>query len=126
VRSAWLFFVILFLVPCLETQGQSVPASTDAKSSVSLDLPLSQRGYKPKISLQAALKIAEDYVAAQHINVSDSWLSEARLFLYGDNDKAEKRNPCWLFVWITNSGRMGVHLDVIVSMDGKAIVSPSL
>jgi hypothetical protein len=126
VRSASLFLVILFLVPCLETQGQSVPASSDAKSSLALALPLSQRGYKPKISLQAALKIAEDYVAAEHINVSDGWLSEARLFLHGDSDKAEKRNPCWLFVWITNSGRMGMRLDVIVSMDGKAMVSPSI
>jgi hypothetical protein len=39
--------------------------------------------------LQAALKIAEDFVAAEHIDVSGGWLHEARFTLYGDKTKPE-------------------------------------
>jgi hypothetical protein len=126
MRPALLFLVVAFLIPCLKAKGQSDPTSATAQTSVPLDLPTSQRGYKRKISLQAALKIAESYVTAEHINVSDGWLSEARIILYGDRAKADKdKDPCWLFVWITGS-RIRVDVDVIVSMDGKAMVLPSI
>jgi hypothetical protein len=62
VRPALLFVAMAFLIPYLKAQGQSNPSSTTAQSSVPLDLPTSHRWYKPKISLQAALKIAESYV----------------------------------------------------------------
>jgi hypothetical protein len=76
--------------------------------------------------LQAALKIAESYVIAEHINVSDGWLSEARIILYGDKAKADKdKDLCWLFVWIRGSSHTGELVDVIVSMDGKAMILPS-
>jgi hypothetical protein len=126
MRPALLFAVMALLLPYSEAQGQSGSASPAAKSGVPLDLPLSHRGYKPQISLQVALTIAERYVAAEHINVSDGWLSEARFFLYGDSAKAERdKEPCWLFVWITDSS-LGGHVDVIVSMDGKAMRPPTM
>jgi hypothetical protein len=126
MRPALLFAVMALVIPYSEAQVQSCPASAAAKNGVPLDLPLSHRGYKPKISLQAALKIAESYVAAGHINVSDGWLSEARFFLYGDRAKADRdKEPCWLFVWITDSS-LGGHVDVMVFMDGKAMRSPTM
>jgi len=126
MRPALLFAVIALLIPYSEGQGQSVPASAAAQSGVSLHLPTPPRGYKPKVSLQDALKIAEGYVAAEHINVSDGWLSEVRFFLYADGAKAERdKEPSWLFVWITDSS-LGGHIDVIVSMDGKAMRSPTM
>jgi hypothetical protein len=126
MRPALLFALMALLIPSSEAHCQSGSASSAAQNGVPLDLPLSHRGYKPKISLQAALKIAESYVAAEHINASDGWLSEARFFLYGDSAKAERdREPCWLFVWITDSS-LGGHVDVIVSMDGKAVRPPTM
>jgi hypothetical protein len=126
LRPALLFAVMALLIPYSEDQGQSVPASPAVQSGVPLNLPTSPRGYKPKISLQAALKIAESYVAAEHINVSDGWLSEARLFLYGDGAKADRdKELSWLFVWITDSS-LGGHVDVIVSMHGKAMRLPTM
>jgi hypothetical protein len=125
MRPALLFAVMALLTPYSEGQGQSVPPSPAAQTGVPLNLPMSLRGHKPKISLQAALKIAENYIAAKHINVSDGWLSEARFFLYGDQAKAdEAKEPSWLFVWISDSP--GGRVDVIVSMDGEPMCLPTM
>jgi len=122
-----LFFALMALcIPYSEAQRQPASASGVAKDSIQVDLPTSQRQYKPKILLQAALKIAESYVTAEDIDVSEGWLSEARFFLYGDNIKADRtKEPRWLFVWITNE-RLGGRIEVIVSMDGKAMRLPSM
>lgn len=126
MRLALLFAAMAFVIPYSETQGQSPSRSAAAQNGIPLGLPASRRGYKPKISLQDALKIAESYVAADHLNVSDGWLSEARFFLYGENTKSGRdKEPCWLFVWTTDS-RLGGHVEVVVSMDGKAMRSPSI
>lgn len=126
MRLVWVFALMALLIPYCKSQSQSVSSSSAAQSGVPLDLPRSARGYKPKISLQAALKIAETYVAVEHINVSDGWLLEARFFLYGDSAKADRdREPCWLFVWNSDTS-LGGYVDIIVSMDGKAMRSPAL
>jgi hypothetical protein len=127
MRLALLFALIaLFFIPYSEAQRQSISASCVAQNGIPMDLPTLQREYKPKILLQAALKIAESYLTAEDINVSEGWLSEARFFLYGDNTKTDRdKEPCWLFVWITD-GRLGGRVEVIVSMDGKAMRLPSM
>jgi len=126
MKPALVLALMAVLIPYCEGQGQSVSALDTAKSSVPLDLPMSPRGYRPKISLQAALKIAERYVAAEHINLSNGWLQEARFFLYGDGAKADRdKEPCWLFVWNTGTS-LGGHVDIIVSMGSKAMRSPTL
>jgi len=126
MRPVLMFALMALLIPYCEGQGQSVSASDTTKSSVPLDLPMSPRGYRPKISLQAALKVAESYVAAEHIDLSDGWLLQARFFLYGDGAKADRdKEPCWLFVWNTGTS-VGGHVDIIVSMDGRAMRSPTL
>jgi hypothetical protein len=123
VRRALVFLAIATVVPWHETLGRSVAASRAPQNSVASDLQTSHRGFRPKISLQTALNIAEKYVAAEHINVSDGWLSEARIILYGDNAKADAdKAPNWLFDWITDRG----HVNVLVSMSGKAMVLPSM
>ena len=125
MRPVLAFGLMVLLVPYCEGQGQ-VSASAAAQSGVLLNLPKPPRGFRPKVSLQAALKIAESYVAAEHVNVSDGWMLEARFFLYGDSAKADRdKEPCWLFVWKTDAS-LGGYLDIIVSMDGKVMRSPAL
>ena len=126
MRTALLFALMALLIPYSEGRSKSVPASSTAQSSVPLNLPTSAGGYKPKVSLQTALIIAENYVAAEKIDVSHGWLSEVRFFLYGDKAKAERdKEPCWLLVWITDSN-LGGHIEVIVSMEGKAMRLPTM
>ncbi len=127
MRAVVLFVVIAFLIPRPEAQDQSVPVAARAQSVAKLDLPTSHRGYKPKISLQAALKIAEDFVAAEHIDVSGGWLHEARFTLYGDKTKPDReRDPCWFFQWMPESGLIGAQIEVVVFMDGKAMRLPTM
>jgi hypothetical protein len=123
MRTALFFVLMSLLIPYSEAQRKSVPAPAAAQSSVPLNLPTSSRSYKPKVSLQTGLGIAESYVASEHINVSDGWLSEARFILYGGRAMADKdKEPNWLFVWATDRG----YVQIMVSMDGKAMVLPEL
>jgi hypothetical protein len=127
VRAALLFVVMAFLIPYLKAQGQSNPASATAQSGLALDLPTSHAWHKPNISSAGCSENRRKHVIAEHIDVSDGWLTEARFILYGDRAKADKdKDPCWLFVLTTSSSHMRVHVDVIVSMDGKAITLPSI
>lgn len=128
MRAVVLFAVIAFLLPRPEAQDQSVPArAARGQSEAMLNLPTSHRGYKPKISLQAALKIAEDFVADEHIDVSGGWLYEGRFILYGDKTKPDsKKDPCWFFQWIPESGLIGAQIEVVVFMDGKAMRLPTM
>ncbi len=127
MRAVVLFAVIAFLIPRPEAQDQSPPAAVRAQGRATLDLPTSHRGYKPKISLQAALRIAEDFVADEHIDVSGGWLYEARFTLYGDKSKPDtQKDPCWFFQWEPESGLVGAQVEIVVFMDGKAMRLPTM
>ncbi|PYU65792.1 MAG: hypothetical protein DMG56_02230 [Acidobacteria bacterium] len=80
------------------------------------------------MSLQDALKIAEAYIVKEHIDTSSHWLSQANFFLYGDKPSADKdRAPCWNFLWLPDGGVAGDYsIEIIVSMDGKAMRLPTM
>jgi len=82
------------------------------------DLPLLRRSFRPKLTLQRALKIAEAYLRKERINISHYFLFEARLIQYGSGK--EMKEPRWFFVWVNDSGGMGNQIEISVSMDGKA------
>jgi hypothetical protein len=127
VRAVVLFAVIAFLIPRAEAQDQSVRAAARAQSVAKFASPASHRGFEPKISLQAALKIAEDFVADERIDVSGGWLYEARFTLYGGKTKPDsEKEPCWFFQWIPESGLIGAQIEVVVFMDGKAMRLPTM
>ena len=124
MRAVVLFAVIAFLIPHAEAHGQSAAALAQSEAAT---LPTSHHGYKPKLSLQAALKIAEDFVAKEHIDVSGGWLYEARFTLYGEKTKSDREKPpCWFFQWIPESGLIGAQIEVVVFMDGKAMRLPTM
>ena len=127
MRAIVLFAVIAFLIPRAEAQDQSTPAAARAQGTATLDLPTSHREYKPKLSLQAALKIAEEFVADEHIDVSGGWLYEARFTLYGDKSNPDRqKDPCWFFQWIPESGLVGGQVEIVVFMEGKAMRLPTM
>jgi hypothetical protein len=117
----------VLLLSCLVAGSQSVvPPAHDGRTIASdqkiVDLPLGSRQFKPKLSLQSALKIAEAYIDEEHINISSYWLYQADFILYGGKAKDD---PCWHFLWI-NDGTVGGYIDIIVPMDGKAMRLPSM
>jgi hypothetical protein len=90
-----------------------------------MDLTLLKRGYKPKLTLQQALKIGEHYVEVEKLDLSSYYLLEAKFIFYGGN----VNDPRWFFVWL-NSGQAskthGVDFQLTVSMDGKVNIIPSM
>ena len=62
----------------------------------------------PKLSLQDALKTAENFTAAQKIDLSQFWLYRAQFILFGDSSRPDtEKVPGWHFWWVSNSGSLG-------------------
>ena len=105
--------------PRPQSEGPSLPQRQI------VDLPLVKRGFRPRLTLQQALKIGERYIKVQRLDLSSYYLLEAKFILYGGDAK----DPRWFFVWL-NSGEAGkthgVDFQLRVSMDGKVGVVPSM
>lgn len=83
-----------------------------------------KRNFRPKLTLQNALKIAEDYIEQSRADASNYFLVEARMIQYGgEKDVKEFR---WFFVWAHESGALGSNIEITVSMDGKVEQHPSM
>lgn len=86
-----------------------------------------QHTYRPRVTLQEALKIAEHYIAEKHIDISAYWLSDARFILMGDDATPDiSKIPCWHLWWIHESGTIGDYVEIIVTMDRVASRAPSM
>jgi hypothetical protein len=89
------------------------------------DLPLGKRHSRPKLSLESALTIAQTFVQKQQSDSSSYWLFDAHFILYGgENIPDEEKSPCWAFRWLNDSD--GRAIDIVVSMDGKPMKTPSM
>ena len=124
--------MLSFLFVCLEADSQSLSPSPgsqrrSATAPKIVDLPLSRHQFRPKLSLQSALRIADGYIEKEHIDISSYWLYRANFILYGDQGKNDKdKDPCWHFWWVNNNGSLGDYVEIIVSMDEKAWRLPSM
>jgi hypothetical protein len=122
--------VILFVMSANTISLAQTDQQSKAKTEASVirqrivDLPLSQRNFRPKLTLQRALKLAESYVAKEKIDLSRYYLYQAKYTLYGGKDKQE---PCWFFRWINEDGALGNYVGIIVSIDsGNVSRLPSM
>ena len=104
----------LGLLACGSTSGHVVQDET----------PISRRapapphpGWKPPVTLQRAVKLVEDYIEKEKIDVSSHYLSEVRMI---SNDKGkEGKGPLWYFFWSQVGTAAGNQLEFTVAMDGK-------
>lgn len=79
-----------------------------------VDLPLAKRNFRPKLTLQRALKLAETYLEKEKIDISSYYLYEAKFIGYGSKGDQE---PCWFFWWVNEDGASGNYIEVIVSIE---------
>ena len=90
-----------------------------------LDLPLTKRNFRPKLTLQHALKLAESYAVKKKIDLSRYYLYQAKYILYGGKD--DRQEPCWYFWWVNEDGALGNYVEIIVSIDsGNVSQLPSM
>jgi hypothetical protein len=108
--------------------AQSARTNQDAQGQIVnrriVDLPVLKPNVKPKLTLQRALKLAEDYIEKEKSDISSYYLLEARLIHYG-SEKSLKE-PRWFFLWAHESGAIGNQVEITVSMEGKAVRHPSM
>lgn len=117
-----LFLSTLAFGQSTETNPKKQDSSVSNPQVTNLSLP--RRSFRPKLTLQSALKIAEDYIEKERIDVSHYFLSEVRMIQYGsENDMKE---PRWFFVWVSENGAIGNQIEISVSMDGQVGRHPSM
>jgi hypothetical protein len=127
-----LVIVLFVAVSSLESSGQSGPTTPsyptrETSNQQSLDPPAVQGRFRPKLSLQDALKIAESYVEKEGIDVSSYWLYQVHFILVGDaNTPDNDKLPCWHFWWVSDDGALGDYVEIMVTMDGRTSRAPSM
>ena len=124
-RASVLALVVLFTGLSLESVGQT---GKSAQSGVAGDQqPPPARKSRPRLSLQEALKIAENYTRQEHIDMRPYWLYRAMYVALGDESTPPgKRLPGWHFWWVADTGATGDYVEVFVTMNGQANRMPSM
>jgi hypothetical protein len=125
---AILFSILFSPILLAQDNQQPKPESTPGPSITQkqiVDLPLPKRGsYRPSLTLQNALKIADGYIAKQKIDISHYYLLEAKYILYGSK---ENQDPSWFFWWVNENGVIGDYVEIVVSIKtGNVLRLPSM
>ena len=117
---------------CPDVRGQSGQSPKNTQDSgvnnqQIVNLPRTPHTYKPKLLMQDAMKVADDFIRKQHIDISSYWLSQINFTLYGDKNTADKdKIPCWYFWWMSETAAAGDYIEIFVDMDGRAWRVPSM
>lgn len=131
-RSSILLAIVLLasLSPKFDGQSRSTVSEIEerrTKVRPILDLAIIDGTFRPKLSMQDALKIAEGYIDKQRIDISHYWLYRVIYILSGDEKTPDKdKIPGWHFWWVSETGTMGDDVEIFVAMDGRANRSPSM
>lgn len=88
------------------------------------ELPLTKRSFRPRLTLQQALKLAESYIEKEKVEITSYFLKEARMIQYGG--EKEVKEPRWFFWWVNENGAMGDYVEITVSMEGQVSRLPSM
>lgn len=127
VLVAILFSILFNPILLAQTYQQPKPEPTPAPSITPrqiADLPLPKRGYRPGLTLQKALKIADGYIRKERIDISHYYLVEVKHILYGSKDN---QDPSWCFWWVNENGAIGDYVEIIVSIrTGSVMRLPSM
>lgn len=128
MRTLTMFFVVLFVSFHCAGQVQIASAQESGVKSQKPDsLPITQRAFRPNVSLQEALKIPEDYINQQHIAIRPFWLYRAIYILSGDKKTPDRdKIPGWHFWWVNENGSLGDYVEIFVDMNGNASRVPSM
>jgi hypothetical protein len=79
-----------------------------------------QRIFRPKLTMQAALKMAESFIDQQHIDISTYWLYRSIYITLGDEKTpVDKKLPGWHFWWVSDTGATGDYVEIFVDMEGR-------
>lgn len=128
MKSVLTVLIIISLNTILfaQTNQQAKPNAQEntVTQRQTVHLSLAKRSFRPKLTLQDALKIAESYIESRKIDISPYYLYQAKYILWGAKDNQE---PCWHFWWVHENGAAGNYVEIVVSIDtAKARRVPSM
>ena len=83
------------------------------------ELPRGPFNLRPKVTLQEALKKAEQFVKKHKIDVSKYYLAGVTSFMYGGED--QKKEVVWQFGWMNERGAIGDYRTILVSQENGAV-----
>ena len=115
------FGIIVLCSPILRSQTvQPTKPESSVDPSINsrqiLELP-KRSSYRPPLTLQNALKIADAYITREKIDISRYYLLEAKYIFYGDKDNKE---PSWYFWWVNEDGAAGHYVEIVVSIKTRS------
>jgi hypothetical protein len=119
-------FSLLFVVLSLNEANIQAATPEDTSKRASSGTSEPARAAKPNLPLLEGLKVAETYIQREQIDLSRYWLAEARFIVYGHKGKNSKSFPAWYFCWQNTSPSLGDYIEIVLSMDGKAMRVPSI
>ena len=129
-RILSLVAIIICVSGLAVAQSKQSPASTQNPQEQPVtnrqlaELPLAKRSFRPRLTLQQALKLAEGYIEKEKVALSSYFLKEARMIQYGGEKDAKE--PRWFFWWVHEDGATGDYIEMTVSMDGQVSRLPSM
>ena len=120
MRIVSLLAVICYLgaLACGQPGRAAAGRNTQDETPISRKAPAPPHpGWKPPVTLQHAVKLVDDYVEKEKIDVSSHYLSEVRMI---SNDRGkEGQGPLWYLFWSQVGTADGTQLEFTVAMDGK-------
>lgn len=111
-----------------QTNQQSSSKPTEKELSVEqrqiVNLPLAKRKFRPKLSLQRALKLAESYIEKEKIDISSFYLHQVKFIMYGSKDNQQ---PAWHLWWVNEDGALGNYVEILIMINtGSVVQVPSM
>jgi hypothetical protein len=134
----WRIFTLLVMLlftslcagsqPIQATSGQdSGPKNQQPDSLPQVKTTSKPSAFRPRLSLQEALKIAEVYIGKEHIDIRPFWLYRAIYIGLEDKNVANQKTvPGWHFWWVNDNGALGDYVEIFVDLNGRAYRVPSM
>jgi hypothetical protein len=117
--------VVLFVISSslisfsqINQQSKAGQKSENSIKQQIIELHLEQRKFRPKLTLQNALKLAESYIEKEKIDISRYYLFEAKFTLCRGKDNQE---PCWFFWWNNEDGILDDYIFIDVSIETGSV-----
>ncbi len=124
MKTLLTILLVIFLNSILFAQTNQQPNSKPTEKELSVEqrqivnLPVAKRKFRPKLSLQRALKLAENYIAKEKIDISSFYLYQAKYIMYGSK---ENQQPSWFFWWVNEDGALGNYVEIVVSIETRSV-----
>jgi LAS superfamily LD-carboxypeptidase LdcB len=77
-------------------------------------LPNNKKKFRPKLTLQRALQLAENYIEKEKIDISSFYLYQAKFIMFGGK---EQNQPAWHFWWLNEKAGVGNYVQLVVLID---------